>query len=167
MEQGRRRMVRWAKGRMDLAVAFALACLALWVMPGMAGALWICVEAEDSARVVASLRIEPEGTFSLRFINSIYLAPVKETYRYVPSEGIVAVLVESPSAGVFEYYGLVPDGSGASAVYTRASEIRVRSSDYHHHRLSTGGEEISLNGLVPGGEPLVIRVKETCSGVSP
>ena len=132
----------------------------MWILPGVAAALCLTVEAEDPQRVVASLYLEPGGVFSLQFINSIYLAPVKETYRYVPPEGIAAVLVESPSAGVFEYYGLTPDRAGASAVYATAREIRVRSSDYSNHRLSTSAKDISLQGLVPDGDPMIIRVRD-------
>jgi hypothetical protein len=136
--------------------ALVIAC----ALPIPAAAICITVEAEEPDRVVASLPLEAGEVFHLQFINSIYLEPVKETYQYTPPEGITAILVESPSAGVFEYYGLVPDGSGVSRVNTRAKEIRVRSHDYRNHRLSTKTRGLSLKGLVPDGEPLIIRIRE-------
>jgi hypothetical protein len=146
------------KGLLGAFVAVAL--VAACSLPIPAAAICITVEAEEPDRVVASLPLEAGEVFHLEFINSIYLEPVKETYQYTPPEGIMAILVESPSAGVFEYYGLVPDGSGVSRVNTRAKELRVRSHDYRNHRLSTGTRSLSLKGLVPDGEPLVIRIRE-------
>ncbi len=109
-------------------------------------------------RELACLPIRAGEEFDLQFINSIYKAPVKETMTYRPGEGIVLIRVESPSAGVFEYYGLPTDGSGQARLHRTVGEFRVRSYDYEHHRLSAGKKSIRLKGLVPDGEPLIVRV---------
>jgi hypothetical protein len=136
--------------------------IAVCIFPARTAAFCITVEAKEPDRIVASLPLQPGEVFYLQFINSIYREPVKETYRYDPdpSGSIVSILVESPSAAVFEYYGLIPDGSGKATVCTRVKEIRVRSHDYRNHRLSTGTRTLVLKGLVLDGEPLIIRVRE-------
>jgi hypothetical protein len=110
-------------------------------------------------KVMARLPLEPNKTFSLEFVNSIYLAPVRETLVYEPSEGISIVMVESPSDGVFEYYGLDPNGTGKALMRRRVGDIKLRSHDYTNHRLTVAGHAIQLKGLVPDGEPILVRVR--------
>jgi hypothetical protein len=132
----------------------------LSVLPSGARGFCLTVTGGNQESVLAAVPVEAGTPFSLTFVNSIYGEPVKETYVYEPSEGILSIRVESPSAGVFEYYGLEPDGTGVAALRRRVGPIRVRSHDYTGHILAVGGKEISLKGLVPGGEPLTIKVGE-------
>jgi len=136
--------------------------VAVCIFPAWTAALCLNVEVEQPDKIVASLPLQSGEVFHLQFINSIYREPVKESYCYNPdpSGNITAILVESPSAAVFEYYGLVPDGSGMAKVYVKVKEIRVRSHDYLNHRLSTGTSILMLKGLVLDGEPLIIRVRQ-------
>jgi hypothetical protein len=133
----------------------------------MAQAAWpgtyLAVSGGESERVLACLPLEAGTQFHLEFVNSIYLAPVRETFVHAPAEGMCLVKVESPSAGVFEYYGLEPDGSGIARLHRPVGEIRLRSHDYENHRLSAGDKSIRLKGLVPDGEPLLVSVR---TGVS-
>ena len=126
----------------------------------------LAVRAGETQEELACLPFQPGEEFHLLFINSIYLAPVKETMTYTVEEGIVVIRVESPSAGVFEYYGLPGDGSGKAALNRRIGEIRIRSSDYASHRLIAGGKTLDLKGLVADGDPLVVTVEEgeCCDG---
>jgi hypothetical protein len=137
----------------------------VWVL--MAGAAWpgtyLAVSGGQPERVLACLPLETEPPFHLEFINSMYLAPVRETFVYVPAEGMCLVKVESPSAGVFEYYGLEPDGSGIARLHRPVREIRLRSHDYENHRLSAGEKSLRLKGLVPDGEPLLVSVRTGAS----
>ncbi len=119
---------------------------------------YVTVSGEEPARVLACLPLERHASFHLEFVNSIYGAPVRETFEYDPAQGISLVRVESPSAGVFEYYGLEPDGTGFARLHRPVSVIRLRSSDYEHHRLTSGWHSIRLKGLVPDGEPLLVTV---------
>jgi hypothetical protein len=105
------------------------------------------------------LPVEPGVPFSLEFINSIYLAPVRETLVYEPPGGISIVMVESPSDGVFEYYGLEPDGTGKALMHRQVGDFKLRSHDYTNHRLTVAGQAIHLKGLVPNGEPILVRVQ--------
>jgi hypothetical protein len=101
--------------------------------------------------------------FELSFINSIYGAPVRETLVYEAGRGVFLTRVESPSAAVFEYYGLMPDsggnGAGVATLRRRVGEIRLRSHDYEHHRLVAGGSTIRLKGLIEDGKAAVVRVE--------
>jgi hypothetical protein len=133
-----------------------LACVMLTPLQGPAASL-VLLDGKQG-RVLTCLPLEPGEPFSLEFINSIYLAPVKETLVYEPAEGIMIVKVESPSAGVFEYYGLEPDGSGQATLRRPVGDIRLRTMDYVHHRLTVGERRLDLKGLVPDGEPLVVKV---------
>jgi hypothetical protein len=118
----------------------------------------LMIRGEEPDRVLVSVPIEAESLFCLEFINSIYLAPVKEIYMYEPAKGISIVKVESPSAGVFEYYGLVPDNSGAAAVSLTVKEMRLRSHDYKNHTITVNDRKIGLKGLVQDGQPLIVRI---------
>ena len=120
---------------------------------------YVTVSGGEPAHVLACLPLEPRTPFILEFINSMYGAPVRETLEYEPVHGISLVKVESPSAGVFEYYGLEPDGPGAARLNRPVGEIRLKSHDYEHHRLTVGDKSIRLKGLVPDGEPLLVSVR--------
>jgi hypothetical protein len=127
------------------------------------------VAGEPPGRAVC-LPVRPGELFELEFINSIYGAPVRETFKYEPGRGIVLVRVESPSPGVFEYYGLTPEGggngSGSASVRRVIGEITLRSHDYEHHVIRLGGKSIRLKGLVADGAAAMIRV-ETAEGKRP
>jgi hypothetical protein len=125
---------------------------------------YLTVSGGEPERVLGCLPLEKGVLFHLEFMNSIYLAPVRETFVYEPSEGICLVKVESPSAGVFEYYRLIPDGPGTALLHRPVGEFRLRSHDYEHHRLTVGEKSLRLKGLVPDGEPLVVRVRTTDDG---
>ena len=125
--------------------------------PDWAGSCVIVTGGEPEG-VLAALPTEAGAPFSLRFINSIYLAPVEETYIYDPAGGIMTVRVETPSAGVFEYYGLETDGTGVAVVRREAREIRIRSADYMNHVLTVGKKALRLKGLVPDGSPVTVKV---------
>jgi hypothetical protein len=139
------------------AATSVLTAAAAW--PGT----YLAVSGGEPERVLACLPLEKGVPFYLEFINSIYLAPVRETFVYEPSEGICLVKVESPSAGVFEYYGLIPDRPGTALLHRPIGEFGLRSHDYEHHRLTVGEKSLRLKGLVPDGEPLVVRVRTTDS----
>ena len=112
-----------------------------------------------SARVRACIPLEAGEPFFLEFINSIYRAPVKETLVYIAGEGFFVITVESPSQGVFEYYGLETDGTGRADLNRRIGEIRIRSHSYEHHRLTVGARSIGFKSIARGGEPLSIDVR--------
>ena len=120
-----------------------------------------CIELSggEPEKVIARLPLDTNKTFSLEFVNSIYLAPVRETLVYEPSEGISIVMVESPSDGVFEYYGLESDGTGKALMHRKVGDIKLRSNDYTNHRLTIAGQAIQLKGLVPDGEPVWVKVR--------
>ena len=114
----------------------------------------------EEKKVLACLPLEAGHSIRLEFINSIYLAPVRETFLYQPGEGLVLVEVDSPSAGVFEYYGLPFEKSGTVIMRRNVGqEIRLLSSDYQNHRLIVGERSLPLKGLVADGEPLIVRVQ--------
>jgi hypothetical protein len=133
----------------------------LLVFGGCAGRHVSCLEVsgEKPETLLARLPVEPGVPFTLEFINSIYLAPVRETLVYEPSEGIFIVMVESPSDGVFEYYGIEPDGSGKAIMHRKVGDIKLRSHDYANHYITSGGRALKLKGLVPDGEPVMVKVQ--------
>ena len=141
-------------------IFFCLAA-ALSPMAGQAaqpGSAQVVVWAGEPEKPLVCLPLEGGARFYLDFVNSIYLAPVRETFVYEPAQGVSLVMVESPSAGVFEYYGQVPDKPGIAYLRRRIGEIRIRSHDYVNHRLTVGDRTISFKGLVEDGEPLTIKV---------
>ena len=143
-----------------LRIAIFLAMAASVLMPAAAWSdTYLTLTGGVPERVLACLPLEKGTPFYLEFINSIYLAPVREIFEYEPSDGICLVKVESPSAGVFEYYGLVPDRPGTAILRRPVGEFRLRSHDYEHHRLVVGEKSLRLKGLVPDGEPLLVRVR--------
>jgi len=119
----------------------------------------LILSAVEPERTLASLPLEPEIPFSLEFINSIYLAPVRETFLYQPGEGLFIIRVESPSEAVFEYYGLTPQRPGSAELKRRLGDVRLLSHDYQNHRLVLGDKTLRLKGLVPDGDPLIMRVR--------
>jgi hypothetical protein len=113
----------------------------------------------DSGRVLACLPLEAGAPFHFDFINSIYLAPVRETFVYTETGGISLVKVESASAGVFEYYGLPTDGTGVAVFKRKVGDtIRIRSLNYENHRLSAGGKSVRFRDFASDGHPLTIKV---------
>ena len=144
-----------------LLINLTLVALVLFV-GGCSGRQDACLELSGSSskEVLASLPVEPGVLISLEFINSIYLAPVRETLVYEPKEGVSVIMVESPSAGVFEYYGLEPDGTGKATLRRRIGDIRILSHDYTNHRLTVNGTTVELKGLVPDGEPITVKIRQ-------
>lgn len=118
----------------------------------------IVLTTDDPERVVACLPLQAGAPFHLDYINSIYRQPVRETFVYEPGEGLFIIQVETPSPGVFEYLGLIPEEPGKAFLQRRLGPIRLLSSDYQNHRLTAGKTGLDLKGLVPGGRPLILRV---------
>jgi hypothetical protein len=114
---------------------------------------------DEPTRVLACIPLEAGAPFYFDFINSIYLAPVRETLVYTEGEGVSIVRVESPSAGVFEYYGLEPDSSGSVELHRSVGKIKIRSNSYENHRLTAGGKTISLKEIVNDGQPIIVEVR--------
>jgi len=131
----------------------------MW-LAGIATAACLEISGDDTGKALAWLPIENGTVIHLEFINSIYLAPVKETFLYESGKGLFIIGVASPSAGVFEYYRLEPDSPGSARLYRHVGAIRLRSHDYENHTLTVGADVIRLKGLVPDGDPLTITVKD-------
>ena len=143
-----------------LWIAILLAAVASVLTPGASwSGTYLTLTGGEPERVLACLPLEKGTPFYLEFINSIYVAPVRETFVYEPFEGICLVKVESPSAGVFEYYGLIPDRPGTALLHRPVGEFKLRTHDYEYHRLVVGEKSLRLKGLVPDGEPLFVRVR--------
>jgi hypothetical protein len=143
-----------------LGVGLWLVLIALTLIPQVAGSTaCLVLSGNEPESVLARLPIEENVPFCLEFVNSIYLAPVRETFVYQSVEGFFLVKVESPSAGVFEYYGLMPDGSGSVNIRRSLGDLRLLSHDYQHHRLRIGDRTFPLKGLVADGQPLTVRVR--------
>jgi hypothetical protein len=142
-----------------LSIFFCLAAM-LSVSGGQAASpdVQVAIWAGEPERPLVCLPLEQGQRFCLDFVNSIYLAPVRETFVYEPPEGVYIVMVESPSAGVFEYYGLIPDKPGAAHLRRPVGEMRIRSHDYKNHRLTVGETSIRFKGLIKDGEALTIKV---------
>jgi hypothetical protein len=118
----------------------------------------------ESKEVLALLPLNSREPFTLEFINSIYHAPVRETLTWESSGDLYIVMVESPSEAVFQYYGLEPDPSGRVLLHRKIEEVRLRSSDYTNHRISSGKGILNLKGIVPDGESanLSVRFDSSC-----
>ncbi|HSB03906.1 MAG TPA: hypothetical protein VLK23_01840 [Thermodesulfobacteriota bacterium] len=136
--------------------------LLAWILLAQTTGLAAClvVSGVEPAQVLISVHLEPETPFSLESIHSIDLAPVRETFVYRSGEGLLIIKVESPSAGVFEYYGLIPGGSGTAEIRRRLGDIRLLSHDYQNHRLTVGDKTFHFKGLVADGQPLLIGVRD-------
>jgi hypothetical protein len=152
-----------------IRVGFFLAVLA-WVLLGPAAgarAAQLVIFGEEPGKVLTCLPLETGKPLYFEFINSIYLAPVRETLVYEEGEGIFIVRVESPSAGVFEYYGLEPDGTGRAELHRKVGEIRIRSHNYENHRLTVGDRTLRLKEIAKGGESLIVEVRACERGCGP
>jgi hypothetical protein len=119
---------------------------------------WLVLATDGSEKAVACLPLQSGEPFYLDYINSIYLQPVRESYVYQKGEGLFIIRVETPSVGVFEYLGLIPDEPGKARLRLKLGDIRLLSSDYQTHRLTVSGTDIRLKGLATDGLPLVLRV---------
>ncbi len=131
------------------------------VLGACGGETKVCLElsSQEPARILTRLPVKTGTPFVFEFVNSIYRSPVRETLVYNPAEGISIVMVESPCDGVFEYYGLEPDGTGRAVLNRRVGDIRIRSHDYKNHRIRAGGKTLHLEGLVANGEPLILKMR--------
>lgn len=112
----------------------------------------------DSARPALRLELAPGQAFQLEHNNSIYDAPVRETYVLGPRGRLIQVELASPSAGVFEYYGFDPPPQGKVALHQEVGGIRLLSMNYQHHLLRLGGRTIRLEGLTQPGSILRLEV---------
>ncbi|HEY3278723.1 MAG TPA: hypothetical protein VGJ94_19070 [Syntrophorhabdaceae bacterium] len=147
---------------MALLRAGLLLTMLAWAGTAPAGGIperQLLVLGGEPEKARACLPLKEGEPIYLEFINSIYLAPVRESLVYIDGEGIFVVRVESPSAGVFEYYGLEPDGTGSATLHRKVGDIRIRSSSYKDHRLIVGGRTLHLKDVAAAAEPLAIRVR--------
>lgn len=135
-----------------------LAVLLLLPAPAVAASLRIW--AGEAARPVLTLALEPGQVFQLEHRNSIYDAPVREAYRLEPEGRLVQVELESPSAGVFEYYGFDPPQAGKVILKREVSVIRLRSTSFQDHLLRVGGRTIRLQDLAQPGQVLGLEVTQ-------
>jgi hypothetical protein len=137
-----------------------LAAVTVWALTVLPARSEMCLAlvGKEPERVLALLPAAVGTTFQLEFINSIYLAKVRESFVCTAENGISLTTVESPSYGVFEYYGLVPDRAGIAYLSRSVGEIRLRSHNYENHLLIAGDKQIHLREIVDNGEFLIIRV---------
>lgn len=145
-------MARTAGGLAWLLLALA----SCWGAPASAASLGLY--SGDAARPALSLELAPGQVFQLEHRNSIYDAPVCETYVLDARERLIQVELASPSAGVFEYYGFDPPPTGKVALHQAVGGIRLRSMNYRHHLLRLGGRTIRLEGLAQPGQGLRLAV---------
>ncbi|MCE5263632.1 MAG: hypothetical protein LLG97_08880 [Deltaproteobacteria bacterium] len=131
----------------------------MWVV-GIAAAACLEISGGDADKALVSVPVEDGAVIRLDFINSIYLASVRETLLYESGKGLSIIRVESPSPGVFEYYRLEPDSPGSATLYRHVGAIRLRSHDYENHTLTVGPNVIRLKGLAADGDPLTVEVKD-------
>lgn len=124
--------------------AVALASLQIWTL--------------EPRGLVLSLAVEAGQVIALEHQNSIYQALVRETYRVGPRGELWQVMLESPSAGVFEYHGYDPPPGGRAFLERPLGALRLRSMSYEHHRLLVDGRAIALKDLAQPGQPLVLKV---------
>jgi hypothetical protein len=133
--------------------------LLAWPMAAAAGPdAWLVLATDGPEKVVACLPLQAGEPFHLDYINSIYLQPVRESFVYEQGEGLFIIQVETPSVGVFEYLGLIPDEPGKARLRRKLGDIRLLSSDYRTHRLTVSGTDIRLKGLGPDGLPMILKV---------
>jgi hypothetical protein len=132
----------------------------LWFMiaPSAWPAMHLALVGEDPERVLACLPVKAGEALHLEFINSIYLAIVRESFT-CNSEGVISLTrVESPSYGVFEYYGLTPDKPGSANLSRSVGEIRLMSHNYENHLLIMRDKQIHLREFAGNGKPLILRI---------
>lgn len=133
----------------------------LWAVPAGASAgpdAWLALVTEKPSKAIACVPLQAGEPFHLDYINSIYWEPVRESFVYEQGVGLFAIRVETPSVGVFEYLGLVPDEPGKARLRLKLEDIRLLSSDYRTHRLNIGGMNLRLRGFGRDGLPLILRV---------
>lgn len=138
-------------------VLVGLAVLLLLAPPAMAGAV-LRVWSGEPPRLAFSQELQAGQAIQLEHRNSIYDAPVRETYVLGDGGRLIQVELMSPSAGVFEYYGFDPPPAGRVALEREVSVIRLRSTSYEHHRLRLGGRTIQLKDLAQPGQVLRLEV---------
>jgi len=136
-----------------------LGLLSLMLLATTATAACLVVSAGDGGRTLVSLPVEDGCIVHLDFINSIYLAPVRETFLHETGKGLSIIRVESPSAGVFEYYRLETQGPSAE-LYRNVGSIRLRSHDYKDHTITIGTTILHLKEFAAGGDPLTVSVRD-------
>ena len=155
----------WAVIMRTVHIGLWLALVACPLMGWAAGPdACLVLSGEEPERVLACLPLGAGTPFYLEFVNSLYLVPVRETFVYRAGEGFFVIQVESPSAAVFEYYGLTPEKPGSARLRRSLGEIRLRSMDYRNHRLTVGDKRLALKGVVADGQMLIIRVQPGASG---
>ena len=140
--------------------AIVLTIVSLWIceVPAAMPAPHIVVLAGNSEALLVKLPLGESCGFRLEFMNSIYNAPVKETLTAGPDGMITVSVIESSSAGVFEYYGLQTDGTGRAVIRRTFQELRILSHDYGRHRIGSDLVTIDLKDFAVNGSPVVIRV---------
>jgi hypothetical protein len=119
---------------------------------------WLALAIDGSEKAVACLPLQAGVPFYLDYINSLYLQPVRESFVYERGEGLFIIQVETPSVGVFEYLGLIPDEPGRVRMRRKLGEIRLLSSDYRNHQLTMSEMDFPLKGLGPDGRPMILKV---------
>jgi hypothetical protein len=120
--------------------------------------IWIVLATERPEKTIACVPLQAGEPFHLDYINSIYQEPVRESFVYEEGEGLFIIQVETPSVGVFEYLGLIPEEPGKARLRLKLEEIRLLSSDYRTHRLRVSGLNLRLRGFGRDGLPLILRV---------
>lgn len=146
--------------------AARFARIELWLFLLLAGPMtaaagpdaWLVLTTDGSEKVVACLPLQAGVPFHLNYINSIYLQSVRESFVYEQGEGLFIIQAETPSVGVFEYLGLIPDEPGKARLRRKLGDIRLLSSDYQTHRLTVSGTGLRLKGLGFDGLPLILKV---------
>ncbi|MEW6267214.1 MAG: hypothetical protein AB1641_29425 [Thermodesulfobacteriota bacterium] len=135
-----------------------LAVLSAWAAAARADgpAVWIELRTGEDQPPAVRLAAAPNQTLSLEFVNSIYLAPVRETYAINAVQGLILVRIESPCACVFEYYGL--EAVNSHNLHRPVGDLSLLSSDYTHHRLKLGDRSVALKDMVGPGERITLKV---------
>lgn len=151
-----------SSGRLMVAsirTGICLGFLSLMLLTATATGACLVVSAGEEGRCLVSLPVEDGCIIHLDFINSIYLAPVRETFLHEAGRGLSIIRVESPSAGVFEYYRLEAQGPSAD-LYRNVGSIPLRSHDYRNHTVTVGERVLRLEEFSAGGDPLTISVRD-------
>lgn len=113
---------------------------------------------EDEGGPAYCMPIREGCRFHFDFVNSIYLMHVRETFLFDRHDGFILAGIESPSPGVFEYYGLPTDGTGKAEMRRRVGHhVRLRSRDYRNHRITVDGTFFTLGTMFRGGETVIIQ----------
>jgi hypothetical protein len=127
--------------------------------------VWLVLSTEKPDKTIACVPLQAGESFHIDYMNSIYQEPVRESFVYEEGEGLFILQVETPSVGVFEYLGLIPEEPGKARLRLKLEEIRLLSSDYRTHKLKVSGLSLRLRGFGRDGLPLILRVltdRRTC-----